>query len=116
MSEARVFARRAWNASRTATGVRADKKAPHVRTGSQMTLGMVQKVQSFEMQPEITSGAASARLEWTRKSRVGLRLTGKARETSNDLRTRTGSLKLDWDWPGRPERMEMVQGPGILCT
>ena len=27
MSEARVFAGRAWNASRTATGVRADKKS-----------------------------------------------------------------------------------------
>ena len=35
MSEARVFAGRAWNASRTATGVRADKKSwrKHLMSG-----------------------------------------------------------------------------------
>ena len=54
-----------------------------------MTSGMVQEVQSFEMQLEITSRADRAGQELTRKSGVGLRLTRKARETSNDLRTRT---------------------------
>ena len=80
-----------------------------------MTSGMVQEVWSFEMQLEITSRAAKAGWELTRESGAGLRLTGKARETSNDPR-RTGSSELDWDWPGRPERTEMVQGLGTLCT
>ena len=75
-----------------------------------MTSGMVQEVQSFEMQPEIASRAARAGQELTRKSRVGLRLTRKARETSNDPRTRTGSPELDWDWPERPWRAGMSQG------
>ena len=113
MSEARVFVGRAWKASRTATDVRADRESQrehHVRTGSQMTLGMVQEVWSFEMQSEIASRAARAGLELTRKSRVGLRLTRKARETSNDPRTRTGSLGLDWDWPERLWRAGMSQG------
>ena len=74
-----------------------------------MTSGMVQQVWSFEMQLEIASRAARAGWELTRKSRVGLRLTGKARETSNDLRTRTGSLELDWDWPERLQRAGMSQ-------
>ena len=65
------------------------ERAPYARTGSQMTSGMVQEVQSFEMQLEITSRANRAGQELTRKSGVGLRLTRKARETSNDLRTRT---------------------------
>ena len=85
------------------------------------------------MQLEIASRAARAGPELTRKSGVGLRLARKARETRNDPRTRTGSLELDWDWPGRPQRpgmsqgfkqevrswsgrpegTEMVQGPGI---
>ena len=75
-----------------------------------MTSGMVQEVRSFEMQLEIVSRAARAGWGLTRKSRVGLRLTGKARETSNDLRTRTGSPELDWDWPGRPQGAGMSQG------
>ena len=75
-----------------------------------MTSGMVQEVRSFEMQPEITSRAARAGLELTRKSGVRLRLTGKARETRNDPRTRTGSPGLDWDWPERPQRARMSQG------
>ena len=75
-----------------------------------MTSGMVQEVRSFEMQLEIASSAARAGQELTRKSRVGLRLTGKARETSDDLRTRTGSPELDWDWPERPQRAGMSQG------
>ena len=61
------------------------------------------------MQLEIASRAARAGWELTRKSRVGLRLTGKARETSNDLRTRTGSPELDWDWPERLQRAGMSQ-------
>ena len=62
------------------------------------------------MQPEIASRAARAGRGLTRKFRVGLRLTGKARETSDDLRTRTGSPELDWDWPERLQRAGMSQG------
>ena len=75
-----------------------------------MTSGMVQEVRSFEMQPEIASRAARAGRGLTRKSRVGLRLTGKARETSDDLRTRAESPELDRGRPGRPQRPEMSQG------